>query len=373
MRLYHTQEYNSEKHYDEDVYAQLQHLKHEMHENNAAVKMQRFFPEGFLFQNALYGLTWSELVSPKTHASIKQEALKEIDWALSEMSSTNGTQIFSENLPLNYGVFYRGWSNYLLAKRVSIEGDSSLLHLLDQNCIDIEKALGNFERPYLESYSNACWPADNILALASLDIANELLENKYGGTQDNWIVAVKSHLDENGLIPHSTDFITGNTQQMARGNSQSLMLCLLWDIDSNFAQLQFDIYKEQFVDSRLGLPGIRENRKGLGGNGDVDSGPVIWGIGGAASVVGQKTMAQYGEWDIYEGLRNSVETFGAAYTVNGKKKYVFGSLPMADAFIAWSNVSATEAEIQSSNWRWKFQLISLGVGFILFWLIRKLK
>ena len=229
---------------------------------------------------------------------------------------------------------------------------------------EIAVALNKSESPYLESYANACWPCDNIIAAASLPTT-------YNSTLLIWQHKVKQHLDENGLIPHSVTFPEGKPHAIGRGNSLSLGLHYLHSIDSVFAAEQFSIYQKLYIDERLGLPGIREHRKGKGGAGDIDSGPVIWGIGGAASIVGQKTMATFNEWDTYIGLRNSIEAFGAAYTWDGKKKYLFGQMPMADTFIAWSNVSAKESEIKAGNWRWKFQLISLGLLFFLVLLIRK--
>jgi len=44
-------------------------------------------------------------------------------------------------------------------------------------------------------------------------------------------------------------------------------------------------------------------------------------------------------------------------------------MPMADAFIAWSNVAAKESTIKTtSNWRWKFQLGSAFVLLIFFFI-----
>ena len=63
------------------------------------------------------------------------------------------------------------------------------------------------------------------------------------------------------------------------------------------------LYKEHFLDYRLGLPGIREYRKGVEGNGSVDSGPVIWDIGGSASIVGVRTLGLYGETTAYKGMK----------------------------------------------------------------------
>ena len=366
IRLFHTQSYNADLGYDEDVYAQLQHLKMELHQNNAAIKMQQFFPEGFIFINALYALTWCELVDSNTDSTIKKEAIEEVDWAISEILSEYAKSSFNEELPLKYGVFYRGWTNYVIAQRINLgTTSSSLKQLFKQNCDEISEAYEKSESPYLESYYMAAWPADNMLAVASLNLGEQILAGSHSPKSilPIWLEKVKKLLDDDGRIPHGVQWETGKTIEASKGNSMSLMLCFLYDIDSSFAKSQFINYKENFLDERLGLPGIREHAKGLAGDGDIDSGPVIWEIGGAASIVGQRTMATYSEWNVYLGLRNSIEAFGAAYIWNGKKKYVFGQMPMADAFIAWSNVAAKESTIKTtSNWRWKFQL---GSAFVL--------
>ena len=76
-------------------------------------------------------------------------------------------------------------------------------------------------------------------------------------------------------------------------------------------------------------------------------------------------MALANETEIYKGLRNSVQGFGAAYTTNEQKKFIFGQLPMADAFIAWANSKNCQINQQSNYWQWKFQLLSLLILSIL--------
>ena len=118
----------------------------------------------------------------------------------------------------------------------------------------------------------------------------------------------------------------------------------------------------KFLDSRFGLPGIREVRNGLSGGEDIDSGPVIFNIGGAASVVGLRTMALYGETTAAVGLRNSIEAFGMAMESDGKKKYLFGKLPMADAFIAWANSTEpvkSKMLVAEESWKGRFRLSAL--------------
>jgi len=362
--------------YNESVYQQLQFLKTEMH-NDADEEMQALFPEGFVFINALYALTWSNLIqSTASESSIHQEDIKEIKWTIDQIETPKAKKIFDEQLAVPYGVFYTGWSNLVLGNYLKLipasQREKQDIITFKSKCQSISQALQSSKTPYLESYYENSWPADMTIAMASLKIHDQIFQPKYERTIATWISQVKEKLDpETALIPHYTHSQSGEHILGARGSSQSLILNFLFEIDNEFAKAQFQIYDSLFLDSRMGLPGIREYPRGVTGGSDVDSGPVIFGIGGAASIVGQRTMYKYGKLEAYLGLRNSIEGFGAAYTANSQKKYIFGLLPMADVFIAWSNSIEREA-IQTtnhSNWRLQFQIISfiliIIVGFII--------
>jgi hypothetical protein len=150
------------------------------------------------------------------------------------------------------------------------------------------------------------------------------------------------------------------------------MLTFLPAIDSAFARSQYEIYRDLFVDERMGLPGIREYPPGVTGWGDIDSGPVIWEIGGAASVVGLGTSAVYGDSVLHHGLNGAVEGFGMGWSFGTQKTYLFGSLPIADAFIAWSLSHRPLTAKWSGPIYWKFHFISLGLFLmfgVLLWLV----
>jgi len=364
--------------YNEDVYHQLQFLKSEL-QNGAGDEMQSIFPEGFVFINSLYGLAWANLIQElPADFSIYKEGIAEMNWSIEQVFSPKAKQIFPQELSLAYGAFYKGWSNFLLGSKLAIqleeERDSIEVRLFKQYCSEISQALNQSNTPYLESYQGSAWPADITLAVASISLHDKIFDPQYEATIAKWIEKVKQKLDrKTGLIPHSVNAINGNSIKGARGSSQSLMLNFLIDIDETFAYEQFEVYKKLFLASRFCLPGIKESPKGSAGRGDVDSGPVIWGIGGSASIVGQRTMGKYKDWESYEGLRNCIEGFGAAHTFGAKKKYVFGQLPMADAFIAWSNSLEYKSEMvkTSLNWRWAFQLISLFLVVMFVYLIKE--
>lgn len=356
------------------VYEQLQFLKRKFKENEGA-NLQQTYPEGYVFFNVLYGLSWVDFIKEIDEKSdVYIEGLGEIESSITNLSSLDSKEIFDENLPLKYGVFYMGWTNYLLAQRLELSSDSAIdsihLKLYEKNCDDISTAFENSEVPYLETYNGLTWPADNLVAVASLTQYESIFKSKkYNNQVSEWVVKVKRTLkNDTKLIGHFYDSNTLLYSESERGSSQGLILIMLAEIDFEFGKSQFEIYKDKFLDFRLGLPGIREYPKGKTGSGDIDSGPVIWGIGAAASIVGQKVFGIYGNAYIYSGLRNSIESFGLSIDVNNEKKYLFGKVPIADSFIAWSNSfeNTKEKEIESYYFMKFSSIILLLVSMLVF-------
>lgn len=162
------------------------------------------------------------------------------------------------------------------------------------------------------------------------------------------------------MIPHSVYPENGHIKEGPQGSSSSLLLVFMAEIDPEFGQQQFELYKKHFLRYRFGLPGIRAYPEFIHDKYNIDSGPVLLDIGGAASLVGQQAMACYGDSLHYHALRNSIEAFGMGSSWKKQKSYLFGLHPMADAFICWNNSTEQQAPIQeNSNWRWTFQLLSI--------------
>jgi hypothetical protein len=353
-----------------DLIKELRGLKKAL-SRHADEEMQNLYPEGYLFINALYGLAWCNfLENIKSKPNIYfNEGHSEIQDAWNKINSNVGRAPFNEDLPLAYGAFYTGWNTFLLGKKLSIE-DSSGRDLNEvmqfkKQCDQISLAIK--DKIYPVSYVGAAWPADAITCVASLALHDKLFPEKYATQINMWIATVKLKLDHHGLIPHSIDPASNKTVETARGSSQSLMLIFLKEIDPDFAHDQFKIYQAKFVDQKLGLTGIREYPKGEYGIGDVDSGPVLLQLGSAATIVGMHTLQLYGEEKSAAEIRNTLEAFGFSTENKGSKRYLFGLLPMADAFITWghSAMSPTSPKADFTT----FHIYSLVILLILIFLL----
>lgn len=306
---------------------------------------------------------------------VYQEGIEELTWAIGQVQTPESKLIFDETLPLKYGAFYMGWTTYLLGSKLKVQVPEDRneveVALFKKNCRMIQFALEQQELPYLESYRGNTWPADGIIAVSALQLNNTYLDGNMHETIKDWLLKVKDNLDKiYGLIPHKVSHVTGDNIGGVRGCSQSLILNFMNDIDPSFAKEQFNIYKSLFIDTKMGLYGVREYPKGEFGLGDVDSGPVILGVGASASVVGQRTLGVFGEYNLYREIRNNIEGFGFAYTTSSNKKYLFGQMPMMDAFFAWSNTleDKTFKENYTRPIKWTFHLISLMTIFVFLFL-----
>jgi hypothetical protein len=110
----------------------------------------------------------------------------------------------------------------------------------------------------------------------------------------------------------------------------------LVEIDPDFARSQYELFREQYVAHPLGLgPAVREYQSGVDGSGDVDSGPLVLGISLSATTV-TLGAARVHHDSLADALAREGDLVGVPLSGVHSKRYVFGVLPIADAFLVWS-------------------------------------
>ncbi|MEZ4471590.1 MAG: hypothetical protein R3F60_12465 [bacterium] len=186
------------------------------------------------------------------------------------------------------------------------------------------------------SYPGQAWPADAVVAAASLRLHDTLLPPRHGATLQRWLAAVDAARDAYGLIPHSAHSRHGGTP--ARGSSQALILRFLYEIDPDRALADYRLFRRRHVTTVALLPAIREYALGMEGRADVDSGPLIGGASAPAMVVGMGTAQLFSDRALVDPLLHTLEFVGFPLPFGGKR-YAFGMLPVGDAFLAWSKTA----------------------------------
>lgn len=319
------------------VRRQLAFLRAEL-EAGAAGEAQRQFPEGYFFLYALYGLTAVDLGRAEPVAERADEAAA-ARWALEHLDSAEGRQPFAAELRPSYGVFYRGWSNWLRGGLLALEpGDAAVRQRFEDDSAELGAAFDESPTPFLAAYPGQAWPVDSVVAMASLALHDRLLPPRFETTAIRWVANVRAGLDQGtALIPHTADVDTGLPTSGARGTSQSIIHRFLPQIDPEFAGQQYARFRTLFLAAPLGLgPAVREYPRGTDGPADVDSGPLPLGISLSATAVTIGAAKAQGDESLADALARFGEVAGLPLDTPSTRRYAFGLLPIGDAFLAWS-------------------------------------
>lgn len=351
-----------------------------------ATRMQSLFPEGYLFSHALHGLAWIDhgLARPPGDP-LRTRAVEEARAALAAVESAEGRAPFPATLAPGHGIFHAGWSNWLRAGILVLAPptarDPALVAAFRQRCDAIAAAFSARETPFLEAYPQAAWPVDSTVALASLAVHDRIEPPRYQATIATWLTRARARLDPGtGLLPHRVDPASGRPIEPARGSSQSVILRFLPEIDPGFAREQYGRFRHHLVVTRLGLPGVREFPAGVGGSGDVDSGPLIFGVSASATVVARGAAVVNGDGDLARALTATMAFFGLPLTLDGQRAHGFGLLPVGDAFIVWAHAArswtvpapspASWPPRLSRAWRLPMHAIALVLGLLAYRVVR---
>lgn len=301
---------------------------------------QGLFPEGYFFANALYGLAWVQV--GQTEPDRAEEALREARWALERLESPDGTAPFTAGLRPAYGIFHAGWTNQLRGGVLALQSDRDPAEedRYEEATAAIAAAFDASGTPFLQAYPGQSWPVDSVVAVATLRQHDRMLVPRYTATVERWLGRAKQRLDDRtGLLPHQVD-AEGNGIDGARATSQSVIHHFLTDVDSGFGAEQYQRFREQFVSHPLGFgPAVREFPRGVSGSGDVDSGPLVLGVSLSATAVTLGAARVRNDGDLADALHHEGELAGVPVTGFRTKRYAFGVLPVADAFLIWSQTA----------------------------------
>ncbi|HST62970.1 MAG TPA: hypothetical protein VLK84_29955, partial [Longimicrobium sp.] len=236
--------------------------------------MQETYPEGRVFTLVLYGLAWVDVGRGTGDAALRARALAEARRALALAEAPDSRIGYGPAGGLPHGIFYEGWTAHLRAGTLHLGGGAARDPAFRAACDRLDTAFRRGPGPFLDSYPEMAWPADNAVGAAALASCGTLLHPRYAETARAWLRAALRQADPaTGLLPHDAGLPN------PRGESVALMIRFVHEIDPAVAAAQYAGMERTFATRFAGLlPAVREYPHGVRGQGDVDSGPVILGV-----------------------------------------------------------------------------------------------
>jgi len=301
-------------------------------ESGAAVTAQQEFPEGEFFSHVLTGISQARLGGADN-----------LDRARAHLAALQEPAVlarFGEGLVPEHGVFALGWSLQLAVDIARASGTSSDVAVAVGLASRVSAALERYDSPYLPSYPGQFWPCDTVVAVAGLVAALEL-PGLADPDQERWLTATWRWLDtvrarqtaDGILLPHRVD-AAGEVLEGPRGSSQAIIQTF-WPIIDPADATTWDAFVSAFVTREAGLVGVREHPRGVDGQGDVDSGPLVAGVSLSASAVALGAAIANGDAALADSLAGEAEVFGLPSRL-GPRRYALGLAPIGEAFLAFS-------------------------------------
>ncbi|MCL2105097.1 MAG: hypothetical protein FWH21_08630, partial [Kiritimatiellaeota bacterium] len=195
-------------------------------------------------------------------------------------------------------LFYRMLLIMGTAAYEEITGDLRCRELMSQQRESL--ALEMMAAPFhlLDDYPGECWPVDNVLALAALQRAAIREETNHNELVRAVIATLDGALSVSGLPPCKVDAMTGQVLEGPRGCGISGLMLFVAEVDPERATRWYNTYARDFWKQNAWLAGFTEMPRALNSTfTDVDSGPVVFGLGSVASAFGIGAAKAVGRYD----------------------------------------------------------------------------
>jgi hypothetical protein len=258
-----------------------------------------------MFGSVFFLLTAEELVGQESGARRANDpALEEaIDKAAQIVASGTtaawARAIWGESYLEKENLFYRMLLTMGLATYERITGNTQYRDTVNQQRRGLAEELMAAPFHLLDDYPGQCYPCDVLWAVAAIQRAALLDSSPSGPLVANVLSVLDGPvLAPEGLPAFEVDSRSGRIVQNARGCGNSGILIFAAELDPTTATRWYHSYEDLFWVRNRWIAGFRELPRGDNRHlKDVDSGPVLFGIGSVASAFGIGAARAIGRYD----------------------------------------------------------------------------
>ncbi len=229
---------------------------------------------------------------------------------------------------------YLGYLNLVLTLDRATFADSRHTALNDRISAALARRFRAAPHQIIETYPDEAYPVDNASGLASL-----LLHQRLTGTDHS--AAITGSLDcfrtrwrdpRTGLLVQAIDHRSGQPTDRGRASGTALAAYFLAMADPDLARPYFQSLRDHLAGSILGFGYVDEYAAGESGGGDIDSGPLIFGMSPSGTGFTIATSRAFGDRSLYVSLARTAYLMGAPVTHGDERFFITGG-PLGNAIM----------------------------------------
>ena len=230
---------------------------------------------------------------------------------------------------------FLGYFNVLLGLHRQLDPQSPYTDLHDRISAHLLRRLAASKWQLLESYPDEVYPVDNCAVLGGL----ALHEKVTGAPRSEVLARALANLraryrdERSGLLYQAVDANTGEPIDHPRGSGTTLGLYLLAHADLGLARDLHRSVAQHLAGRFMGFGAVREYPEWIeGGDGDIDSGPVIMGYGVSPTGFHLAGCRMFGDRAMFCRLYASAHFAGSPLDRGDRREYVTGG-PLGNAIL----------------------------------------
>jgi hypothetical protein len=227
------------------------------------------------------------------HPETAEEFIPQIEHCITELASKRVREFDTnswdndalETLDSGRGhAAYLGYFNLLLGLYREIDPKNRFAELNDRITVALEKRMTSAPNGLIETYPGEWYPVDNTPALASIAMNDHVMDRGPDKLLDALVENFRRHAidPQTGLLIQALA-ADGTPVDSARGSGSALGAFFLGHGLQPLASEIFSAVRRELAVNVLGFGAIREYPRGESGGGDIDSGPIVFGLGFSAT------------------------------------------------------------------------------------------
>jgi hypothetical protein len=196
----------------------------------------------------------------------------------------------------------------------------------------------------IETYPGEAYPTDVAAVAAAIAVHGRATGVDHQRVLRHWSDRVRAvQIDPNsGLVIQRMGAWNAKAHDAPRGSGTGLAAYYAGFADRGVAELLADgLFKHE--SSFWGFSAIREYAEGFRGLGDVDSGPVIFGVSVAATGFALAPARALGRRDVFERIYRTTDLFGLPASFGAKHRFCIGG-PIGNALLLAFLTSGPEVQ-----------------------------
>lgn len=210
-------------------------------------------------------------------------------------------------------VAYLGYLDLALALHRQVDPTSKFADLEESITAHLVRLMESSPTGLLPTYPREVYPVDNAAFIGALGVHDAVTGEDHGRLIRRFADDLRQRYisAETGLLYQSVRRRDGHPADAPRGSGTALAAYFLAYGDPELSRELWEAMRRELYRQGLGFGAMREYAPGTKGGGDIDSGPIVLGLGVSSTGFALGAARAHGDADAYRSLYATAALFGA--------------------------------------------------------------